>query len=59
MVAFGAFVDVGLKNDGLIHISKISDSRVERVSDVLKEGDAIRVEILEFKGNKIGLGRAN
>jgi polyribonucleotide nucleotidyltransferase len=59
IVDFGAFIELPGGTDGLIHISKISDSRVERVSDVLKEGDAIRVEILEFKGNKIGLGRAN
>ncbi|MDQ1244395.1 MAG: polyribonucleotide nucleotidyltransferase, partial [Campylobacterota bacterium] len=43
--------------DGLMHISKISDQRVEKVSDVLKEGEEINVEILEFKGNKISLGR--
>ena len=59
IVDFGAFIELPGGTDGLIHISKISDNRVERVSDVLKEGDAIRVEILEFKGNKIGLGRAN
>lgn len=59
IVDFGAFIELPGGTDGLIHISKISDSRVERVSDVLKEGDAIRVEILEFKGSKIGLGRAN
>ena len=44
--------------DGLIHISRLSDGHVARVSDVLKEGDEIMVEIVEFKGNKIGLGRA-
>ena len=59
IVDFGAFIELPGGTDGLIHISKISDNRVEKVSDVLKEGDAIRVEILEFKGNKIGLGRAN
>jgi polyribonucleotide nucleotidyltransferase len=59
IVDFGAFIELPGGTDGLIHISKISDNRVERVSDVLKEGDAIRVEILEFKGSKIGLGRAN
>ena len=59
IVDFGAFVELPGGTDGLIHISKISDSRVERVSDVLKEGDSIKVEILEFKGSKIGLGRAN
>lgn len=59
IVDFGAFIELPGGVDGLLHISKISDGRVDRVSDVLKEGDPIRVEILEFKGNKIGLGRAN
>ncbi len=58
IVDFGAFVELPGGVDGLLHISKISDQRVERVSDVLSEGDKIDVEILEFKGNKISLGRA-
>ena len=58
IVDFGAFIELPDGTDGLIHISKISDQRVEKVSDVLKEGDEINVEILEFKGNKISLGRA-
>ena len=58
IVDFGAFVELPDGTDGLIHISKISDQRVEKVSDVVSEGDKITVEILEFKGNKISLGRA-
>ncbi|MBU4024547.1 polyribonucleotide nucleotidyltransferase, partial [bacterium] len=58
IVDFGAFIELPDGTDGLIHISKISDDRVEKVSDVLKEGEKIAVEILEFKGNKISLGRA-
>ncbi len=58
IVDFGAFVELPDGTDGLLHISKISDKRVEKVSDVLSEGDKIKVEILEFKGNKISLGRA-
>ncbi|MBT5933954.1 polyribonucleotide nucleotidyltransferase [Sulfurimonas sp.] len=58
IVDFGAFIELPDGTDGLIHISKISDQRVEKVSDVLTEGDKISVEILEFKGNKISLGRA-
>jgi polyribonucleotide nucleotidyltransferase len=58
IVDFGAFIELPDGTDGLIHISKISDKRVEKVSDVLNEGDKIAVEILEFKGNKISLGRA-
>ncbi|MCK9455601.1 polyribonucleotide nucleotidyltransferase [Sulfurimonas sp.] len=58
IVDFGAFVELPDGTDGLIHISKISDQRVDKVSDVLSEGEEIDVEILEFKGNKISLGRA-
>jgi polyribonucleotide nucleotidyltransferase len=58
IVDFGAFVELPDGTDGLLHISKISKERVENVSDVLKEGEKIKVEILEFKGNKISLGLA-
>ncbi len=58
IVDFGAFVELPDGTDGLLHISKISDKRVDKVSDVLSEGDKVTVEILEFKGNKISLGRA-
>jgi len=58
IVDFGAFVELPDGTDGLLHISKISDKRVDKVSDVLSEGEKISVEILEFKGNKISLGRA-
>lgn len=57
IVDFGAFVELPDGTDGLLHISKISDKRIEKVTDVLSEGDKITVEILEFKGNKISLGR--
>ncbi|MBU1659374.1 polyribonucleotide nucleotidyltransferase [bacterium] len=58
IVDFGAFIGLPDGTDGLLHISKISNERVEKVSDVVSEGDEIEVEILEFKGNKISLGRA-
>ncbi|MBD3798983.1 polyribonucleotide nucleotidyltransferase [Sulfuricurvum sp.] len=58
IVDFGAFIELPGGVDGLIHISKLSDSHVSRVSDVIKEGDELMVEVVEFKGNKIGLGRA-
>lgn len=57
IVDFGAFIELPDGTDGLCHISKISHERVEKVSDVVSEGDKITVEILEFKGNKISLGR--
>jgi polyribonucleotide nucleotidyltransferase len=47
LMDFGAFVTILPGRDGLVHISQISDERVERVSDKLKEGDQIRVKVLE------------
>ncbi|SFV63505.1 Polyribonucleotide nucleotidyltransferase [hydrothermal vent metagenome] len=58
IVDFGAFVELPDGTDGLLHISKISKERVNSVNDVLHEGQKIKVEILEFKGNKISLGMA-
>ncbi len=47
LMDFGAFVTILPGRDGLVHISQISDERVERVSDKLREGDQIRVKVLE------------
>ncbi len=45
---FGAFVTVLPGKDGLVHISQISDERVEKVSDELSEGDVVKVKVLEL-----------
>ena len=47
LMDFGAFVTILPGRDGLVHISQISNERVERVSDKLKEGDVVRVKVLE------------
>ena len=47
LMDFGAFVTIVPGKDGLVHISQISDQRVDRVSDRLAEGDAVRVKVLE------------
>ncbi|HHW4678569.1 MAG TPA: polyribonucleotide nucleotidyltransferase [Xylella sp.] len=44
---FGAFVTILPGKDGLVHVSQISSERVERVGDKLKEGDMVRVKVLE------------
>ena len=55
---FGAFVEILPGTDGLVHISQLSQERVTRVSDVLKEGDEVMVKVLEIdKQGKIRLSR--
>ena len=48
IMSFGAFVDLGGGKEGLLHISKISSKRVEKVEDVLAVGDEIRVKVYEI-----------
>ncbi len=48
LMDFGAFVTILPGKDGLVHISQISDERVEKVSDKLNEGDIVRVKVLEI-----------
>ncbi len=48
LMDFGAFVNVLPGRDGLVHISQISKRRVNQVSDVLKEGDVVKVKVLEI-----------
>ena len=52
---FGAFIELKDNIDGLLHISKLSDQRVDRVEDVINIGDEVEVEILSQKGHKIEL----
>ncbi len=48
IMPFGAFVDVGCGKEGLLHISKISKKRVEKVEDALKIGDIVKVRVYEI-----------
>lgn len=48
IMSFGAFVDVGGGKEGLLHISKISSKRVEKVEDVLSVGDEVTVKVAEI-----------
>ena len=47
VVDFGAFVDIGVHEDGLVHISQIGEKYVKHPGDVLKVGDIVRVKVLE------------
>ena len=48
LMSFGAFVDVGCGKEGLLHISKISKARIDKVEDVLKVGDKVTVKVYEI-----------
>lgn len=58
VVEFGAFVEIFPGTDGLVHISQLAPGRVNKVSDVLKEGDEVMVKVLEIdRQGKIRLSR--
>lgn len=58
---FGVFVDIGLKNDGMIHISKLTDKFIKHPSEVVKVGDVILTEIIDVdkERHRIGLKKIN
>ncbi len=52
VIDFGAFVDIGVHQDGLVHISEIADRYVKHPSDVLKVGDVIKVKVIDVNMDK-------
>lgn len=52
VIDFGAFVDIGVHQDGLVHISEISEKRIKHPSDVLGIGDVIKVRIISVDADK-------
>ncbi|MCX6174511.1 MAG: polyribonucleotide nucleotidyltransferase [Ignavibacteriales bacterium] len=54
---FGAFVEIIPGTQGLLHISQIDNKRVNKVTDVLKEGEMIKVKLLAIEGGKFSLSR--
>lgn len=52
---FGAFVDLGNKQTGLVHISEVAHGYVENINDVLNVEDAVKVKVLSVNGEKIAL----
>jgi len=57
VIDFGAFIDIGLKNDGLVHISQLSNRFVKHPMDVVSVGDTVTVWVLDvdLKRNRVGL----
>ncbi len=55
IMEFGAFVNFLGKQDGLVHISELADKRVGKVTDVVKEGDEVKVKVIGFDRGKVKL----
>ena len=57
VIDFGAFVDIGVKHDGLVHISEMSHSFVKNPSDVVAVGDIVKVKVIKLdkESQKVGL----
>ena len=57
VIDFGAFVDIGVKYDGLVHISEMSDSYVKSPSEVVSVGDIVKVKVIKIdqERKKVGL----
>ena len=56
VVDFGAFVDIGVKNDGLVHISQISDKFIKHPMDAVSVGDTVKVKIISIDYDKQRVG---
>lgn len=57
VIDFGAFVDIGIKNDGLVHISEMSDKFIKNPMDIVSVGDVVKVRVLrvDLERQKVGL----
>ena len=57
VIDFGAFVDIGVKYDGLVHISEMSDSYIKNPSDLISVGDIVKVKVIKIdqERKKVGL----
>lgn len=57
VAAFGAFVDIGVHQDGLVHLSQLADRFVKDAHEVVKAGDVVKVRVVDVdvKRNRIGL----
>ena len=56
VIDFGAFVDIGVHQDGLVHISQISNGYIRHPSEALKVGDIVKVKIISLDLDKKRIG---
>ena len=52
VIDFGAFVDIGVKHDGLVHISELSENYVKNPSDVVSIGDIVKVKVIKIDNDR-------
>ena len=52
VIDFGAFVDIGVKHDGLVHISELSESYVKNPSDIVSIGDVVKVKVIKIDNER-------
>ena len=57
VIDFGAFVDIGVKHDGLVHISEMSEKYIKNPSEIVSVGDIVKVKVIKIdqERQKVGL----
>ena len=56
VIDFGAFVDIGVKHDGLVHISELSEGYVKNPRDIVAVGDIVKVKVIKIDNEKLKVG---